>query len=57
MDTKCWLEYLKGRDHFERPRRRWECNIKVDLKELCGRLWTGLVWFRIATSGRLLLSR
>jgi hypothetical protein len=23
-----------GRDHFERPRRRWEDNIKVDLQEV-----------------------
>jgi hypothetical protein len=34
-----------------RPRRRWEDNIKMDLKEVgCG-LWTGLGWFRIQTSG------
>jgi hypothetical protein len=25
---------LKGRDHLGRPRRRWEDNIKMDLKEV-----------------------
>jgi hypothetical protein len=32
MRRTFWLENLKDRDHV-RPRLRWECNIKVDLKE------------------------
>jgi hypothetical protein len=35
----------------ERPRRRWEVNIKVDLQEVgCG-VWTGMSWLRIETGG------
>jgi hypothetical protein len=36
-----------------RPRHRWMNNIKMDLRwdEV---VWTGLVWFRIGTSGGLL---
>jgi hypothetical protein len=37
-----------------RPRHRWEDNIKMDLQEVeCG-AWTGLIWLRIGTGGRLL---
>jgi hypothetical protein len=32
---------------------RWEDNIKMDLKEIGGRIWTGFIWLRIGTSGRL----
>jgi hypothetical protein len=35
------------------PRRRWEDNIKMDVKEV-GCAWTGLIWLRIRTSGGLL---
>ena len=37
-----------------RPKRRWEDNIKMDLKEAGwegGGAWTGLFWFRIGTGG------
>jgi hypothetical protein len=39
-----------------RPRRRWEDNIKMDLREIGrgGVVWTGLIWLRIGTSGGLL---
>jgi hypothetical protein len=33
MPTKCWLETLME-ETFERPRHRWEDNIKVDLRQL-----------------------
>jgi hypothetical protein len=34
-----------------RPRRRWEDNIKMDLREIrCG-VWTGSSWLRMATGG------
>jgi hypothetical protein len=41
-----------------RPKRSWLDNIKMDLVETgrCG-VWTGLVWFRIGTSGELLWTR
>lgn len=35
-------------------KHRWDDNIKVDVREIGGRLWNGLTWLRIATSGRLL---
>jgi hypothetical protein len=43
----------EGRPH-ERPRRRWEDNIKVDLQEVGWGAWTGLIWLRIGTGGGLL---
>jgi hypothetical protein len=37
----------EGKRQLGRPRRRWENNIKTDLKEVgCG-VWTGLSWLRI----------
>jgi hypothetical protein len=37
----------EGNRPLRRPRRRWEDNIKLDLKELgCG-VWAGLSWLRI----------
>jgi hypothetical protein len=39
----------EGERLFGGPRRRWEDNINRDLK-----LWTGLIWFKIGTSGGLL---
>ena len=38
---------------LERPRRGWECNIKMDLKEGLGTRY-GLFWFRIQAAGGLL---
>jgi hypothetical protein len=41
-----------------RPRRRWEDNIKMDLREVgWGGTWTGSIWLRIGTGGELLLMR
>jgi hypothetical protein len=34
--------------------RRWEDNIKMDLREYGGMVWTELIWLRILTSGGLL---
>jgi len=37
----------------ERPRNRWEHNIKMDLQEVGWRgVWTGSSWLRIGTGGR-----
>jgi hypothetical protein len=41
----------KGKRLLERPRRRWEDNIKMDLQELGYGVWTELSWFRIETGG------
>jgi hypothetical protein len=37
-----------------RPRRRLVDNIIMDLREMDGMVWTGLIWLRIGTSGGLL---
>jgi hypothetical protein len=38
-----------------RLRCRWEDNIKMALTKIgWGRVWTGFIWLRIGTSGRLL---
>ena len=37
---------------LERPRRRWDGNIKMDLREVgCGGVRTGSSWLRIGTGG------
>jgi hypothetical protein len=41
----------EGKKPLERPRRRWEGNIKIDFQEVgCG-VWTGFGWLRIETGG------
>jgi hypothetical protein len=45
----------EGKRPLGTPRRRWEDNIKMDLRERQdGVVWTGLIWLRIGTSGGLL---
>jgi hypothetical protein len=44
----------EGRRPLGRPRRRWEDNIKMDLQEVGWGAWTGFIWLRIGTGGRLL---
>ena len=39
----------EGNIPLERPRRRWEDNIKMDLQEVGGGMWTGWSWLRIGT--------
>jgi hypothetical protein len=43
----------QGKRALGRPRCSWEDNIKMDLKEKGGRIWTGLTWLRRGSSGRL----
>jgi len=43
----------EGKRLFERPRRRWEDSIKIDLREMGGKVWTGYVWLRVGTSSGL----
>jgi len=45
MHTVFWLEKLNWRDHFGRPRRRWEDNVRLDLRE---RVWKSLDWTYLA---------
>jgi hypothetical protein len=47
----------EGKRPLGRPRRRWEDNIKIDLREIgCGGMdWIN--WLRIRTSGELLRTR
>jgi hypothetical protein len=41
----------EGKRPLERPRRKWEDNIKMDPQKLgCG-VWTGSSWLRIETGG------
>ena len=46
----------EGRRQPEIPRRRWEDNIKMDLRNVgWGHgAWTVLIWLRIGTDGGLL---
>jgi hypothetical protein len=57
MLTKFWQESLKGRCHSERPKRRWEDNIGMDLRETGWKVWTGYIRLRIGTCGGLLWIR
>jgi hypothetical protein len=40
---------LEEKRPLERPRHRWEDNIKMDLQEVQWGAWTGLLWLRIGT--------
>jgi hypothetical protein len=37
-------ENVTGRDHFERSRRRWEDNIRIDLREIG---WEDVNWMHL----------
>jgi hypothetical protein len=43
-----------GKRPLGRPRRRWQNNIKIDLREIGWVVWTGFIWLRIGASGGLL---
>jgi len=45
------VEKPEGKRSLGRRRRRWEDDMKVDLKEVVWWAWTGLIWFRVVTSG------
>ena len=40
----------EGKRPLERPKRRWEDNIKMDLQEVG---WGGMGWIAVASGGRL----
>jgi hypothetical protein len=45
----------EGKRPLERPRRRLEDGIKMDLRKVgCGGVWSGFTWLRIGTVGGLL---
>ena len=44
----------EGRRPLGRPRRRWEDNIKIDLREVVWGARTGSILLRIGTGGGLL---
>ena len=48
------VEKTEGKRPLGRPRRRWEDNIKMDLREVGWAAWTGSIWLRIGTGGGLL---
>ena len=48
------MEKPVGRKPLGRPKRRWEDNIKMDLREVGWTVRTGSIWLRIGTSGGLL---
>jgi hypothetical protein len=43
-----------GKRPLGRPRRRWVNNIRMDLGEVDGVMWIGLILLRIGTGGELL---
>jgi hypothetical protein len=50
---RVWWGKLMKRKVLGRPRRRWEDNIKMDLREVeCGAC-TGSIWLRIEADGGL----
>ena len=42
----------EGKRALGKPRRRWEENIKMDIKKVSVGAWTGSNWLRIGTGGR-----
>jgi hypothetical protein len=44
----------EGKRPLERPRRRWEDGIKMDLREIGWWVWSGFSWLMIGTIGGLL---
>jgi hypothetical protein len=44
----------EGRRLLGRPRRKWEDNIKMDLREIEFGMWIGFIWLRTGIGGGLL---
>jgi hypothetical protein len=49
-----WWESQKKRDHWEDQDAGGWITLKLILERYDGVVWTGLIWLRIGTSGRLL---
>jgi hypothetical protein len=43
-----------GKSPLERPRRRWENEVKMDLREIGWGVWSGFTWLKIRIVGGLL---
>jgi hypothetical protein len=54
MDTKFQSENLKGRDHLEDLGVYGKIILEWILGKYGGEVWTGCIWLRIGTSGRIL---
>jgi hypothetical protein len=55
---RVWTGKPEGKDPLERPRRRWEDGIKMDLRDIGGGgVWSGFTWLRVGTSGGLFCMR
>jgi hypothetical protein len=48
------VEKPEGRRPFQIARRRWEENIRMDLREEVGSVRVGFIWLRTGNSHRLL---
>jgi hypothetical protein len=42
-----------GKPEGKRPLERWEDGIRMDLTDICWRVWNGFFWLRIGTGGGL----
>jgi hypothetical protein len=51
---KIWSENLKGRDHSEELDVGGRLILEWFLEKQGGKGWTGFIWLRIGTSGRLM---
>jgi hypothetical protein len=40
---------LEGERPLERPRRRWQNGIKMDLRKIGSGVWSGFTWLRMGT--------
>jgi hypothetical protein len=57
-DVRNVYKILVGKHDGKRPRgrstRRWEDIIRLDLRKMGGKVWTGFIWLRIGTCSGLL---
>jgi hypothetical protein len=52
--TRFWREKLEGKSTLARPRHRCWCGIRMNHgDDGCG-VWSGFIWLRIGTVGKLL---
>jgi hypothetical protein len=42
----------EGKRPLRAPRRKWENNIKMDIREIIFGVWIGFIWLRIGTGGK-----
>jgi hypothetical protein len=54
MQTKFWSETLKGSDDSKDLDVAGRIILEMILGKWGGKFWTGFIWLRIGTSGRLL---